>query len=114
MTIGDKIRILREMKGYSQEYMAEQVGMSQTGYSKIERDETDIAFSRLEQIANILEVKPQDLITLDEKFVFNNCQNGVYGIINNGTFTVNERQLFEEKIALLEELLAVYRKLEGK
>lgn len=42
MTIGDKIRNMRTIKGYSQENMAEMLGISVTAYAKIERGETDI------------------------------------------------------------------------
>ncbi len=36
--------------------MAEALKMSQTGYGKIERDETDINYSHLEQIAEVLAI----------------------------------------------------------
>ncbi|MBX3103110.1 MAG: helix-turn-helix transcriptional regulator [Bacteroidetes bacterium] len=109
-TIGNKIRVLREMRGFSQEYMAEQIGISQTGYSRLEREAEGLTLGRLEQIANVLAINPIDLITMDEKFVFNNCES-IYNVVNNGTLTVNERKMYEEKINLLEELLTTYRKL---
>jgi transcriptional regulator with XRE-family HTH domain len=46
--------------------------MSQNGYSKIERDETDVSFSRLVQISQVLEVNLLDLIAFDgQKMLFN-------------------------------------------
>lgn len=56
MKIGEKIRHFRVEKNYSQEYLAEKLGMSTTGYAQIERGETDLKHSRLEEIAKILEV----------------------------------------------------------
>jgi transcriptional regulator with XRE-family HTH domain len=41
------------------------------GYSKIERGETDIRFSKLQQIAKTFEIELSDLIGLNEKNVFN-------------------------------------------
>ena len=38
--MGQKVRMVRELKGFSQEYMAHSLGMSQRGYSKLERDES--------------------------------------------------------------------------
>jgi transcriptional regulator with XRE-family HTH domain len=114
--IGDKIKKLREIRGFSQEYMAERMGISQAGYSKMERETTDLTLTRLEQIANVLEINPMDLIAMDEKIVFNNC-NRFYGYILGGTNHINgaladdERKIYEDKIALQEELLAAYRKL---
>lgn len=39
LQVGQKIKKIRELRNYTQEYMAEQLGMSQTGYGNIERDE---------------------------------------------------------------------------
>ncbi len=64
-SIGTRIKNLREMQNFTQEYMAETLGMSASGYGKIERDETDIAFSRLEQIAKILKIKVRDIIDFE-------------------------------------------------
>lgn len=36
MTNGTKLRMIRQIKGYKQDYVAEQLGMSQTNYSNIE------------------------------------------------------------------------------
>ena len=42
MEIGTKIRKVREIKGLSQENLADELGMSVTGYGKIERNEVGI------------------------------------------------------------------------
>ena len=55
------------MKGYSQENMAELLGMSVRGYGAIERGATDIPFSRLEQIAQKLEVGVSDLLAFGDR-----------------------------------------------
>jgi transcriptional regulator with XRE-family HTH domain len=54
--IGELIRIQRVIKGYSQEYLANQLNMSQSAYSNLERGNTDVSAKRLIQIAEILEV----------------------------------------------------------
>ena len=48
-----RIRYLREDKDLSQTKMAEQLGMSQTGYSKYETGENDIPTSILIRLAHI-------------------------------------------------------------
>ena len=48
--ISKKIRISRLEKTYKQEYMAEELGISQSAYSKIERGETDITVSQLRKL----------------------------------------------------------------
>lgn len=53
-------RILSE-RNVSQEYFAELIGYSVSGYAKIERAETDLTIAKLENIANILGIS---IITL--------------------------------------------------
>ena len=48
MIIGSKIRTLRTVKGFSQENMAEMLGMSLNAYAKIEREETNVQINRLD------------------------------------------------------------------
>jgi len=57
-TIGNKIRIQRLMKNYSQEYMSFMLEISQSAYSKIERDATTLSIPRIYAIAEILEISP--------------------------------------------------------
>lgn len=56
--IGEKIRIQRVTKRYSQEYMAFCLEISQAAYSKIESGETTLTLPRVYEIAEILEVSP--------------------------------------------------------
>lgn len=55
MKIHEKIKILREAKNWSQEDMALKLHLSKNGYAKIERGETHLSLSRLEQIAKVLD-----------------------------------------------------------
>lgn len=52
--IGERIRQLRQQKGFSQENMADQLNISTTAYGDIERGKTDVTLSRLHQIASVL------------------------------------------------------------
>ncbi len=58
--IGQKIARVREARGWSQEVVAKQIGISATSYAKIERNEVDLTVSRLTKIAEVLEV---DVVT---------------------------------------------------
>jgi len=59
--IGQNIRQIRELKSFTQEYMAIQLEISQPTYAKIEKGQSDLKIERLQKIAEILEV---DLSTL--------------------------------------------------
>ncbi|SFF53220.1 helix-turn-helix domain-containing protein [Thermoflexibacter ruber] len=106
LDIGLNIKKIRELKNFTQEYMAEKLQMSQRGYSKIENGEVDISFTRIRDIAKILGLKPADIIGFDERFVLfsiTHNQTGVEnGIYINNELTNKERELYEKQIALLE------------
>ncbi len=52
----------RKQKGLSQEYMAQQLGVNASNYSKLERGETRITVERLFQIARVLSVEVERLL----------------------------------------------------
>jgi len=60
--VGEKIRIRRLTKSYSQEYMAFMLDISQAAYSNLERDETEMTIKRIYEIAEILEMSPFELM----------------------------------------------------
>lgn len=71
MPAHEKIRFLRQAKGWTQEEVADKLKMSQNAYGSIERGETDVNLSRLEQIAGLYDIKSSELLGLDEKNIFN-------------------------------------------
>ena len=64
-SVGSNIRTLRHQRGWSQEDVANRLGISIPAFSKIETGVTDINLSRLEQIANIYEINVVNLLSLD-------------------------------------------------
>lgn len=64
--IAANIRSTRERLGYTQEYLAAKLSISQNAYSKIELGYTKITVERLFQIAAILEVEVLDLINTEK------------------------------------------------
>lgn len=66
--IGNKLRQLRINKGYSQEYMAEILAVSQKTYSNMENDKTSISIEALKKIAEEYRVNILKLLS-DEKIV---------------------------------------------
>ncbi|SEJ61288.1 Helix-turn-helix domain-containing protein [Dyadobacter koreensis] len=63
--MGLKVRKLREIYGYSQEFVAFQIGISQAAYSKKESGRTDLSLSCLSKLANIYCISMIDLISLN-------------------------------------------------
>lgn len=58
----ENIEAIRKQKGIKQEVIAEALGIGQSAYSNYINRESDITWSRLLQICNILEVDVIDVI----------------------------------------------------
>lgn len=66
---GSRIKKYRDQKGFSQDFMAEQLGISQNAFHKIETGQTKLKANTLQQIADILEIDILKLLNHDaEKF----------------------------------------------
>lgn len=63
--IGKNIRTFRHQHGWSQEDVANRLGISIPAFSKIETGVTDINLSRLEQIADIYEIDVVQLFSMN-------------------------------------------------
>lgn len=107
MVLNDKIRILREMKNWTQEEMAEKMQMSKSGYSKIERGQSKMTTEKLEQIAAIFDVDVTELLSMGLNGTFNlikenGNQSNYYGNSESLSHEIDKLKLM---IAHQEELL---------
>jgi transcriptional regulator with XRE-family HTH domain len=112
--IAEKIRKLREIKGYKQETMAKRMGLTTNGYGKIERGESSITLDRLEQIAQVLEVSTLDILQFDDNFVYNITtmnNSATNGIVNNYSLSEAERTLLMKQIEAMQRLIDNQNKL---
>ncbi len=57
-----KIKLARLEKGYSQNYMGTQLGISQRAYCKLECGKTKLTLIRLRKISALLALNPKKLI----------------------------------------------------
>jgi len=106
MKQGEKIRFLRNLKGISQDFMAAKLNITQPAYASIEGDKTKLSVERLKEIANLLEVKAEDIINFDEKIHIEYVSNSQVG---SGTYNEKEGNLklivsnYETQINFLKE-----------
>lgn len=111
--ISKNIRKYRELKGFSQEYMAHQLDINQASYAKIENNSTKLTVERLFAISKLLETEVTDLLDLKNQTIFNQTDNetaNAYGRIehfHNENKEVYEKLILakDEQIALLKEML---------
>ncbi|MBS1665298.1 MAG: helix-turn-helix transcriptional regulator [Bacteroidetes bacterium] len=66
---GQKLRLLREYRNYSQVYIADQLGITQNAYSRIENNQTRLTADRLEKLAAILNVSLMELLSEKEPVI---------------------------------------------
>jgi len=64
-SIGNNIKKIRELRNFSQDHMAQKLGISQPEYSRIENDLVKIDADRLKKIAVILKVQIDLLYDFD-------------------------------------------------
>lgn len=112
MEIGEKIKKIRELKNYTQEYMAQKLEMTQAGYGKIERDESEVSYQKLSKIADILKVSVEDIINFNEKMIFNvmHNQTGNGYVVNNG-LSEQEKKLYQQIIDQQKEEILFLKKI---
>jgi transcriptional regulator with XRE-family HTH domain len=113
--IGNNIKNIRELKNLTQEFVAEKLDISQSAYSRLEKGEIKISKEKLVQIAEVLEVKPEDIKEFDSQKYFNSVGNveGDFSgsiIVGIGIEELGMKKLYEDKIALMEELMQQQRK----
>lgn len=115
MKVGNKIHKIRELKNITAKDMADRLDMTTAGYQKIERDEVSINMDRLLEIAGIFEMKPEEVITFDEKNVFNNngdiSGNPNIQSVVHITFPEEMKKLYEDNIRLLTEQVKMQQKM---
>ncbi len=111
--VGHKIKKLREFKDLSQGYIAQELGVSQAQYSRLEKGESKLKEEQLEKIAKILKTTVKEIQDFefygDKLPTFNHSGSGDACSFNKN---VNYYQidpsldkLYKEHIALLKEAL---------
>ena len=107
--IHNKIRLLRETQGISQESIAYDLGLSQKSYSRIENGDTSLKLSHVEKIAKALQVQPSDLLNADTLVINIGKQvtKNIYGTQNGyiQTYSLSDIKDLQERVEKIEEAI---------
>lgn len=98
--IGQKIRKLRENRNFSQEYVAECLGISQTAYSKIENDQTKLTAERITKLSQLFNIPENEFFSFDQHIEFHN------NTITNGyvnSIIQTQKEVYESTIETLQQ-----------
>ncbi len=99
--IYNNIKKYRELKGYTQQYVAEKLGITQKQYSNLESGFSSISIDRFYEIAEILETDIINLLDFDKNAILKGNYNYQKG--NNNMFRIDP---IEKVTELYERLLS--------
>lgn len=108
----NKIRDIRKDKGYSHEYMAHLLDISQVAYSKIEKNETKLTVDRLYKISEILESKIEDLLDIKSDKIYNqDLKDNSIGHQEIQNMYQDNKEVYEKLIIAKDEQIGLLRSL---
>ncbi|MCC6541249.1 MAG: helix-turn-helix transcriptional regulator, partial [Flavobacteriales bacterium] len=82
MKIGSIEKIML-LKGYSKDWMASQLGMSERQFSRYMSGEAEWTVKLLEDVAKVFQMSLVEVLSFDEKMVFNHCTQD-HSVFGNG------------------------------
>lgn len=119
--VGQRLQLLRLERNLTQEQMSEKLNLSTSAYCKIEYGETDLILTRLNKIADILNMSAVELFTRIEGDTYNNYPKDYGRVwITRDSSIVNVdnsddlRELVKSNSRLIDILLKRIEELEKK
>jgi len=103
--LGAKIRNLREARGLTQEAVSERLNCSRQKYARIENGIADISYSDILKIADILNVKAEDITSITEK------KQQLQPMMRNDSTQYEDTQQTLNKINEMIDIFYAHRKL---
>lgn len=100
------IRILRESKGYSQEYVGSVLGIEQNTYSKLESGQIRLTLDRICKLAELYEISTDLLVSSELPIVNYNSGKFSKGIVNTeNCVSQNPKELYEKILSLKDQFI---------
>jgi len=98
-----KLKILREVNNYTQEYVARVLDISQNAYSLLEKGTTKITLDRIEVLATLYNTTPAELVNVSENiYNGNSVANEMMHSNVPPTLSSFEKRMYEQTISRLE------------
>jgi transcriptional regulator with XRE-family HTH domain len=101
--VGQKIKKLRELRNYTQTYMAIELDITQQGYSKIEK-EGRLTVDQLDKIAAILKVESAYILSFNEDQLLRDANQSAFASpvnMSQVNKTNTDTKFYAEMIMLL-------------
>jgi transcriptional regulator with XRE-family HTH domain len=120
MSVHEKIKLVRQTKGFTQEDVAEQLGMSPNAYGDIERGASDVKLSKLQKISDILGINLAELLDANDKAILNvnfNKKGKHYNVYMSSDSEVEKLKLIvdsqKSEIGYLKEIIELMKTKSG-
>ncbi len=112
LSIAENIRLIREAKGLKQEYVAQQLNVTQQAYSKMEKNPNVMTLQRLKDLSKILQVNLVTLLGEDNVYIQQNYNQAggkaaTQMVINSEISS--EKELYERLIEGLKDEISFLR-----
>lgn len=110
--LGENIRKIRELKGFSQQNLADEINMDQKTISRIEKGDLSPKFETLVAIAKALSVNLSQLLSFNENMIFNNfvqAQHGGHFVAYNNTAIEKVEELYKQLLKQKDEMIEVLK-----
>jgi transcriptional regulator with XRE-family HTH domain len=103
--VSENIRLLRESKGFSQEYIANKMGVSQQAYSNMEKKPETMTLARIRDLAKVLDVNMMVLLNEESVLIQQNFnQQG-----GNAATHLEVHQQMDQTLKVYEDLIQVLK-----
>jgi transcriptional regulator with XRE-family HTH domain len=102
-SVGQKIKKLRELRNYTQSYMAIELDITQQGYSKIEK-EGRLTVDQLDKIASILDVDSAYILNFNEEQLLKDSHKSLQNAASGASLEIGKStdpRFYSEMILLL-------------
>lgn len=110
--LGKRIRTIREIKGYRQNQVAKMLGMTVSGYSRIERNEVSVTVDKLVQFCKIVQVSVDDVINLPDLMLIHNVSRKSSVSTEKDIIAIDKiEKSYKQQIDILKEEVKYLRKI---
>jgi transcriptional regulator with XRE-family HTH domain len=111
MKANEKLRVLRVMKGYSQEVVASQLGLDSGTYSRMERGVTELKFELVGRVLEVLKISWDEFLKYEDQgqqtFNYQQGDNNTFQTTAEDTVVV----YLKEEIQILRKEIDDLRKI---
>lgn len=100
-----KLKIFRELNNYTQQYVADVLGINQNTYSRLEHNPTKLTVEQAGKLSELYDIDIADLLSNDTTVIFSNTNST---IDKNGYFAGGyevQKESLEREIQTIKEVL---------